>query len=47
MHRSDSDYLKRLILHLPARQWEIIDATVKASHDFDLTVTMHVITNNF
>jgi len=45
--RSESNILKRLVFCLPARWREIIDENVKAPHNCNWTVTMHVITNKY
>jgi len=45
--RSESNILKSLIFYSPARQREIIDENVKAPHNCDWTVTIHVITYKY
>jgi len=46
-NRSESDILKILIFYTLTRHREIIDENVKAPHNCDWTITIHVITNKY
>jgi len=45
--RSESDIFTRLMFYSPARQGETIYEKVKAPHNCDWTVTIHLITNKY
>jgi len=47
LSRSESNILTRLIFYSPARKRETDDDNVKAPHNFDWTVTIHVIANEY